>query len=76
MNPSNRPVPESLPAEFAEPLARAADRLGPFGRSIRWYASVSSTNDVAAWLAERDAPEGCVVAAHEQSSGRGRQGRI
>ncbi len=69
------PVPSPLPPEFEEPLVRAADRLGAFAQPILWYATVSSTNDVAALLAERGAPEGCVVAAHAQSAGRGRQGR-
>ncbi|MBI3049605.1 MAG: biotin--[acetyl-CoA-carboxylase] ligase [Acidobacteria bacterium] len=68
-------VPQPLPAEFAEPLARAAGRLGAFGRHILWYPEVPSTNDVAAALAERGAGEGCVVAANAQSAGRGRHGR-
>jgi len=68
-------LPESLPSEVAESLARAAGRLGPFASSILWYASVSSTNDVAASLAERGTPEGGVVAANAQSAGRGRHGR-
>lgn len=68
-------LPDDLPVEFAESLARAADRLGPFARQILWYASVSSTNDVAASLADRGAAEGAVVAANAQSAGRGRQGR-
>jgi BirA family biotin operon repressor/biotin-[acetyl-CoA-carboxylase] ligase len=66
---------ECLPSEFAEPWARAAGRLGPFGREIVWYSEVSSTSDVAASLAERDAAEGLVVAANAQSGGRGRLGR-
>lgn len=68
-------LPEALPPEFAESLARAADRLGPFAQPMLWYASVPSTNDVAASLAERGAREGCVVAANAQSAGRGRHGR-
>ena len=67
--------PEPLPAEFVEPLARAADRLGLFARQILWYPEVASTNDLAATLAERGAREGCVVSANAQSAGRGRQGR-
>lgn len=69
------PAPCPLPPEFAESLARAAGRLGPFARQMLWYAAVSSTNDVAAALAERGAAEGAVVAANGQSAGRGRQGR-
>jgi BirA family biotin operon repressor/biotin-[acetyl-CoA-carboxylase] ligase len=40
------------------------------------YQDVSSTNDVAARLAEQGAAEGCVVVAEAQSAGRGRQGRV
>jgi BirA family biotin operon repressor/biotin-[acetyl-CoA-carboxylase] ligase len=40
-----------------------------------WYDEVPSTNDLAARLADRGAPEGTVIAAHAQSAGRGRQGR-
>ena len=69
------PRPQPLPDEFIEPLARAADRLGPFARQILWYPDVPSTNDLAAAFAERGAREGCVVAANGQSAGRGRQGR-
>jgi len=68
-------LPEPLPPEFVEPLARAAARLGLFARQILWYPDVSSTNDLAATLAESGAPEGCVVSANAQSAGRGRQGR-
>jgi BirA family biotin operon repressor/biotin-[acetyl-CoA-carboxylase] ligase len=73
MEPPN--LPESLPPELAETLARAVDRLGTFAQPIFWYATVPSTNDLAASMAERGAPEGCVVAAHAQSAGRGRHGR-
>lgn len=67
--------PCPLPPEFAEPLARVVERLGPFGRQVLWYTEVTSTNDRAASLAERGASEGCVVAANAQSAGRGRHGR-
>jgi BirA family transcriptional regulator, biotin operon repressor / biotin---[acetyl-CoA-carboxylase] ligase len=73
--PMSYPPTQPLPDEFAEPLARAADRLGLFARQILWYADVASTNDLAATLAERGTPEGCVVVANAQSAGRGRQGR-
>jgi BirA family biotin operon repressor/biotin-[acetyl-CoA-carboxylase] ligase len=56
-------------------LARAADRLGIFRDQIVWYADASSTNDLAAAMAERHAPEGRVVVADAQSAGRGRHGR-
>ncbi len=68
-------APVSLPAEFSEALAQAADRLGPIGQPLFWYAVLPSTNDLAASLAERGADEGCVVVADAQSAGRGRLGR-
>lgn len=68
-------LPEDLPLEFAEPLARASSRLGPFAHQLLWYAEVPSTNDVASALADRGAREGCVVVANAQSAGRGRHGR-
>ena len=69
------PCTQPLPDEFAEPLARAADRLGLFAGRILWYPDVPSTNDLAASLAEGGAPEGCLVVANAQSAGRGRHGR-
>jgi len=72
---SSLPSHQPLPDEFVEALARASGRLGSFARDVRWYPSVSSTNDVAGVLAERGAPEGCVVVANAQSAGRGRRGR-
>ena len=42
---------------------------------VRWLASTSSTNDVAARLAEAGAEEGTVVVADMQTAGRGRHGR-
>jgi BirA family transcriptional regulator, biotin operon repressor / biotin---[acetyl-CoA-carboxylase] ligase len=67
---------DPLPPEFDEALARAASRLGAFGREVIWYSDVSSTSDVAAALAGRGAAEGLVVAANAQSAGRGRLGRV
>ena len=43
---------------------------------IRHYERVTSTNDLAARLAEQGTAEGCVVVAEAQSAGRGRQGRV
>lgn len=40
-----------------------------------WYADVPSTNDLAASMVERGAPEGRAVIANGQSAGRGRRGR-
>jgi len=71
LSPSSQPLPD----EFVEALASASHRLGLFAGEILWYQNVSSTNDVAGVLAERGAPEGCVVVANAQSAGRGRLGR-
>lgn len=69
------PKSGAVPDDIAEALARTADRLGPFQHRLFWYEDVGSTNDAAASLADEGAPEGCVVAANAQSSGRGRLGR-
>lgn len=69
--PRTRPIP----ADLAASLARSARRLGPFARQILWYPELSSTNEVAARLADRGAREGCVVIADAQTAGRGRLGR-
>lgn len=69
------PFPFPLPTEFSEPLSRALHRLGPFACRIMWYPEVTSTNDVAAMLAERGVEEGCVILANAQTAGRGRHGR-
>lgn len=45
------------------------------GRRLLYYSSTSSTMDIARAEADTDAPEGTVVLAEEQSSGRGRFGR-
>lgn len=46
-----------------------------FGRPYYFYQTVSSTNDVVRELAYAGAPQGAVVAAEEQTGGRGRRGR-
>ncbi len=47
-----------------------------FGKRIIFFKSIKSTMDYAKSLAERDEPEGTVVIADYQSSGRGRFGRV
>ena len=56
-------------------LTRHALRLGPFGRRMHWLETATSTNDVAARLADVGAEEGTTVVAEAQTSGRGRMGR-
>ncbi|HLF14173.1 MAG TPA: biotin--[acetyl-CoA-carboxylase] ligase [Bacteroidota bacterium] len=46
-----------------------------FGRSLHFYESLDSTNTTAKRLASEGAPEGSVVIALDQKSGRGRQDR-
>jgi len=65
-------VIEPLPAEFSVPLSRASGRLGSFSGRIRWYSDITSTNDVAAALAEHGEGEGAVIVADGQTAGRGR----
>ena len=65
----------NLPDDIAEAFARANARLGPFQHRLSWYEDVGSTNDIAMNAATGGAPEGLVVAANAQSSGRGRLGR-
>ena len=66
---------ETPPPEIVEALARADARLGPFAGHLHWYGHVTSTNDVAARLADGGAAEGTTIAADMQTAGRGRLGR-
>ncbi len=43
---------------------------------MQWFDSLSSTNDKARELAQGGAPHGEVIVAREQTSGRGRHGRV
>ncbi len=52
-----------------------ADRWDRDPDTVRIFDRVESTSDTAEELAEEGAPEGTVVLAREQTSGRGRQGR-
>jgi BirA family biotin operon repressor/biotin-[acetyl-CoA-carboxylase] ligase len=75
LSPPEFPHTQPLPEELARPLAAAAPRLGSLGHQIMCYSEVSSTNDLAASLAEHGVREGCVVIADTQTAGRGRHGR-
>jgi BirA family biotin operon repressor/biotin-[acetyl-CoA-carboxylase] ligase len=71
-----RPAAQPVPDDLAEALAIARGRLGPFGTPFHFFASVSSTNDIADRLALDGAPEGLTVVAEAQTAGRGRLGRV
>ncbi len=60
---------------MAAALQATKSRRGPFGDPIYFFHETGSTNDVAAALAERGAPEGTTVVASAQTAGRGRFGR-
>jgi BirA family biotin operon repressor/biotin-[acetyl-CoA-carboxylase] ligase len=66
---------EPLPPELAAALLASAPRRGSFGDPVYYFSETGSTNDVAAALADRGAPEGATVVAGAQTSGRGRFGR-
>jgi BirA family biotin operon repressor/biotin-[acetyl-CoA-carboxylase] ligase len=67
-------------------LLRSPDIIFPFelksepttqiiGKEIFYYSTLSSTNKVARNKAEEDAPDGSIIIAETQGSGRGRRGR-
>ena len=45
-------------------------------RELKYYPTITSTNQKARELAEADAPEGTMVIAETQDEGRGRRGRV
>ena len=49
---------------------------GALGRPLLFYERLGSTNDLAKGRARAGAAEGLVVLADEQTTGRGRQGRV
>ena len=65
------PSDEALSATWAECLLDQC----PLGHPIHHYKSVESTQAIAKEMAGKGAPEGLVIVADEQTSGRGRQGR-
>jgi len=68
-------ISEPVPRDIVTALERTAERRGAYGEPLYFFAETGSTNDVAAGLADRGAPEGTTVVAFAQSSGRGRLGR-
>jgi BirA family transcriptional regulator, biotin operon repressor / biotin---[acetyl-CoA-carboxylase] ligase len=69
------PTPLAVPADLAEAVGRARDRLGSFGTNLLYFESVGSTNDIGDRLALSGAREGTTVLAGTQTAGRGRMGR-
>lgn len=68
-------IPTSNDTLSAEKL-RSAYKGGIIGREIIFFESVGSTNDTAMEIgAQREEPEGIVVIADSQKSGKGRLGR-
>lgn len=65
-----------MPTDVRAELMRLAPRLGLFGERLHWLETASSTNDIAARLAEVGAEEGTTVVAEAQTMGRGRMGRV
>jgi BirA family biotin operon repressor/biotin-[acetyl-CoA-carboxylase] ligase len=66
---------EPLPEELGAALRATAQRRGCVGATLHFFPETTSTNDVAATLAERGAPAGTTVVALAQTAGRGRFGR-
>lgn len=64
-------APDKLPVD--ELIQKQQSHI--FGRAIHWFEDVESTQDIAKKLAEEGAPEGTLVIAEQQLSGRGRMGR-
>jgi BirA family biotin operon repressor/biotin-[acetyl-CoA-carboxylase] ligase len=66
---------DPVPEDVVQALAATASRRGCFGNPLYFLTETPSTNDVAATLAGRGAPEGATVFAWSQTAGRGRFGR-
>lgn len=66
---------QEIGAPLSEPNIRSGLVTKRIGNAIHLFQEVDSTNDEAAGLAARGAPEGVVVIADSQRRGRGRLGR-
>lgn len=65
-------VPDRLTSLELAPLLSTRE----LGRTVHHHASVGSTNEVAFRLAQDGAEHGEVVVAEQQTSGKGRRGRV
>jgi BirA family biotin operon repressor/biotin-[acetyl-CoA-carboxylase] ligase len=63
-----------IPLEFVTAFAALHERRADARLGLRWHASLPSTMDAAARLAQDGAAHGVVVVAEEQTKGRGRRG--
>ncbi len=63
-----------LPEDIASALDVLARRRPDLALDVRWLPTVGSTMDAVADLASQGAPDGVVVGADGQSTGRGRRG--
>src|SRR3954449_4632882 len=68
--------PYSAPLPYTPESVRAYLRTLTLGRRVEIHRQVGSTNDLVKEAARRGEPEGLVIAAEEQVTGRGRLGRV
>jgi len=66
----------SVPPEVRDALERTRDSRAAMGATLHWYATTSSTNDLAIAGAAAGATHGTLYVAEAQRAGRGRQGRV
>jgi len=64
-----------LSQEKVDPGRLEARLRPPIAGPLEWYREVGSTNDLLAERAREGAPEGSVICADHQTTGRGRLGR-
>jgi len=62
-------------SELSAESIRRGLRTDLIGRSMVYFSSIGSTNDLLKELAAQGAPEGTLVIADEQTAGKGRLGR-
>ena len=73
--PENLTAAQDVPRDVVRAIARVAERAGVLGSRVLWLDSTTSTNDIAARLAESGAEDGTTVIAGTQTAGRGRHRR-
>ncbi|WP_138750983.1 biotin--[acetyl-CoA-carboxylase] ligase [Paenibacillus sinopodophylli] len=64
-------IPEKLAVEELSSMLQE----NIFGKTVHWFESVESTQNLARAAAEEGAPEGTLYIAEQQVNGRGRMGR-